>query len=157
MNDLYEEVTARLDSEQKCNFLAVVLRVARDGDVSVEELGQLRSAGMVMSASSDELMQAVKISNEETLSLAQIVKPISDFLARYLLFYLCCAVAWVDGQRTKGEGQLVGELASLLEIDEKSRAVMDVGIAGTKEGDREFLRLIEQSRREPCSDTDSKK
>lgn len=156
MNDVYEEVTARLDSAQKCNFLAVVLRVARVDDVSVEELGRLRPAGVVMRASPDELMRAVQMANDETLSLAQIVKPLSDFLARYLLFYLCCAIAWVDGHRTEGEGQIVNELACLLKIDEKSRAVMDAGIAGSNDGDREFLRLIELSRREPCSGSDSK-
>lgn len=156
MNDFYEEVTARLDSAQRCNFLAVVLRVARVDDVSTEELGRLRPAGVMMMASQEELMRAVQMANDETLSLAQIVKPISNFLARYLLFYLCCSIAWVDGYRTEGEGQIVDELACLLKIDEKSRAVMDTGIAGSNDGDREFLQLIELSRRQACSDSNSK-
>lgn len=148
MEDIRQVMRRRLDSRERINFLAVLLRIARVDDVSPAERDRMLPVLDWIGARESELTEAMRRADDPDLKLAELVQAFDTEPERLLLFRECCSVAWVDGRISEDEAQLVEHLALLLRIDERSRYVLDSPLACSPEGERRFLELLQ-----PTSDS----
>ena len=142
MTDLRVALVQRLTGAQRSDFLATLLRVATANEVSLAERNRLKPVSEWIEASEDDLLQALKKADDDSLPLERLVSSLLDLEARFWLFREACAVAWVDGRRSAEEKEILDLLAAALGIDEESKEIMDSPLACSPEGERRFLELL---------------
>lgn len=148
--NIREALAKRLSSQEKTDFLAVLLRVARADEVSLAERDRMLPVLEWIAAGEPELTHAMQRADDPTIRLAELVRPFDTKPERYLLFRECCSVAWVDGYVSDDEKSVLDRLAVLLELEDSARCAMDSPLACSPEGERRFLELLE---REPLADS----
>lgn len=142
MNPARRALLGSFKHDETARFLAVLLRVARADDVSPTERDHLQPVAEWLEASPEQLSEAVRLANDPTLGLSELVSGFQHGNKGLLLFRECCAVVWVDMRKTQEESRLLDELARLVGITESARAVLDAPIVCSPEGERRFLSLI---------------
>lgn len=145
MEDIRQVVRGRFSSQERTNFLAVLLRIARVDEVSRAERDRMLPVLDWIGAADSELTEAMRRADEPELRLAELAQAFDTEPERLLLFRECCSVAWVDGRISEEEATLVEHLALLLRIDEHSRYILDSPLACSPEGERRFLELLQRA------------
>ncbi len=143
MEDVRSALARRLNSTDRSNFLAVLLRLARANEVSPAERDQMLPVIDWIQARDPELTTAMQRADDPDLTLAQLAKPFGADPDRYILFRECCSVIWVNGRVSEEEAVLLDRLALLLHLDEQPRALLDSPLACSPEGERRFLEFLE--------------
>lgn len=131
----------RLTHQERINFLAILMRVARADDVSPVERDRLKPVPRWLGATDEEMGEAVRRANEESVELTELIRLDSE-RERLLLFREACGVVWVDGKKSLAEDAILDRLALLLDLSDKARAVLDSPLACSPEGERRFLELL---------------
>ncbi len=142
MIDPRTSIASRLTTTGRSDFLALLLRVARADEVSPAERDRLGPVAAWMKAEESELTRAIQRADDMSLQLSDLVVSFQRLDDRYLLFRECCAVVWVDGRCSGEEADLLERLATVLDIDEEPRQVMDSPLACSPEGERRFLEML---------------
>jgi len=137
-----EKITADFSSDEKANFLALLLRIATADDVSPQERDLMLPVAKWVGADEQEMEEAARRAYDQSFTISRLCKGFRSTSRSLLLYRECCAVVWVDGRRTEAEAEILDELSRCLALSEESVTILNSPLSCSPEGERRFLEYL---------------
>lgn len=132
----------KLRGEDVARYLGILMRVARIGEVSVEERNLAVPIAGYLEATQGEQMAALGYADNPDLSLRELVAALGEPVARLCLYRDACRMALADGEVDLEENRFLDELSRALELDGQTRAHIEELVRRLWQVQDEFLALL---------------
>lgn len=128
--------------EDLAHYLGVLMRVARIGEVSLQERDLAVPIARLLGATEEQTMEAIKLADDDSVSLAELVAPLEHGVTKLCLFRDACRMACADGVVVVEESEILQRLASELGLETELAAEISEQVKVAWFTQSEFLELL---------------